>query len=350
MSYQVKLEVFEGPFDLLLHLISRRQVEVTEIDLGDITADFLEHLGEGLEELDLDTATRFLVVAATLVELKAARLLPKEEREEVEDLLGEARDMLYARLLEYRAYRDVARILEHGLTRGQAFVGRDVPPEPWVQRLVPETPLPVDAAGLAALAAAVTTPSPPPEVDLSHIRRSYLTIREASLQVLGALPEDGGSRPFGALASERHRGDRVVLFLALLELFKLGHVALDQPDHRGPLGVARRGREADLEALVDAVEEAADAADETAERGEQGESERGEQGESERGEQGESEPGEQGESERGEQGETERGEPQDGERDDGPSERHETLTQRDHEAAVHVDGDERVTTRSGDDA
>jgi segregation and condensation protein A len=105
MSYQVKLQVFEGPFDLLLHLISRRQVEVTEIDLAEITADFVAHLGEGIDALDLDTATRFLVVAATLVELKAARLLPVEEREELDDLLGDARDRLYARLLEYRAFR-----------------------------------------------------------------------------------------------------------------------------------------------------------------------------------------------------------------------------------------------------
>ncbi len=255
MSYQVKLDVFEGPFDLLLHLISRRQVEVTEIDLAEITADFVAHLGDGLEELDLDTATRFLVVAATLIELKAARLLPRDEREEFEDLLGDARDMLYARLLEYRAFRDVARILEHRLHQGEGYVARDVPPEPWVQRLVPETPLPIDADGLAVLAAAATVPTPEPEVDLSHIRRSYLTIREAALQVLAALPPDGDDSSFRDLSADRQRGDRVVLFLSLLELFKLGHVSLEQSDHRGPLRVARRSLGEDLTALVDSVEE-----------------------------------------------------------------------------------------------
>ena len=255
MSYQVKLDVFEGPFDLLLHLISRRQVEVTEIDLAEITADFVAHLGDGLEELDLDTATRFLVVAATLIELKAARLLPRDEREEFEDLLGDARDMLYARLLEYRAFRDVARILDHRLHQGESYTARDVPPEPWVQRLVPETPLPIDADGLAALAAAATVPTPEPEVDLSHIRRSYLTIREAALQVLSVLPPDGDDCSFGDLAADRQRGDRVVLFLSLLELFKLGHVSLEQADHRGPLQVARQSLGEDLTALVDAVEE-----------------------------------------------------------------------------------------------
>jgi segregation and condensation protein A len=251
MAYQVKLEVFEGPFDLLLHLIARRQVDVTEIDLAEITADFLGHLGEGLEQLDLETATRFLVVAATLVELKAARLLPAEERHELEDLLGEARDMLYARLLEYRAFRDVARLLSHRLHQHEGLVGRDVPLEPWLQRLVPETPLPIDAAGLAALAAAVTAPRPEPTVDLTHIRRSYLTIREAADQILAALPRVGERAEFTTLAGQRRRGDRVVLFLALLELFKLGQLELDQPDHRGPLGVARRAAEIDLDELDD---------------------------------------------------------------------------------------------------
>jgi segregation and condensation protein A len=251
MSYQVKLEVFEGPFDLLLHLIARRQVDVTEIDLADITQDFLAHLGDELESLDLETATRFLVVAATLVELKAARLLPAEDRQELEDLLGEARDLLYARLLEYRAFRDVSRLLAHRLIQHEWQLAREVPLEPWLQRLVPETPLQIDAAGLAALAAAITAPTPDPGVDLSHIRRSYLTIREAAEIVLQALPDPDRPAPFAALAAGKVRGDRVVLFLALLELFKLGHVELDQPDHRGPLAVARRRGVIDLDDLDD---------------------------------------------------------------------------------------------------
>ena len=251
MSYQVQLEGFEGPFDLLLQLISRRQMEITEVDLGDITADFLAHLGDNLEELDLETATRFLVVAATLVELKASRLLPSEERDEFEDLLGDARDMLYARLLEYRAYRDVSRLLSHRLDRFGLRLPREVAPEPWMMRLVPDIPLPVDAAGLAALAAAATAPRPDPEVDLTHIRRSYLTIRDAALQVLSAIPEPGERAAFATLVDGRGRGDRVVLFLALLELFKLGHVDLDQPDLRAALAVERRSGGRDLESLTD---------------------------------------------------------------------------------------------------
>jgi segregation and condensation protein A len=250
MSYQVKLEVFEGPFDLLLHLIARRQVDVTEVDLAEVTADFLAHL-DGVEDLDLETATRFLVVAATLIELKAARLLPAEERQEVEDLLGDARDMLYARLLEYRAFRDAARVVAHRLVRHEANLPREAPPEPWLQRLVPETPLPVDAAGLAALAAGATAPRPAPSVDLSHIRKSYITIREAASQVLSLLPAPGAPEEFSTLVRGRERGDRVVFFLALLELFKLGHVGLEQDDHRGPLQVERREGGTGLDALTE---------------------------------------------------------------------------------------------------
>ncbi|MEX0592265.1 MAG: ScpA family protein [Nitriliruptoraceae bacterium] len=255
MTYQVKLEVFEGPFDLLLQLIARRRLDITEIDLADITADFLGHLGGQLETFDLETATRFLVIAATLVELKAARLLPSEERDEVEDLLADARDLLYARLLEYRAFRDVARLVENRLDRFAASRGRDVAPESWIVRLVPDTPLPVDATGLAALAAAATAPRADPSVDLGHIRRTYLTIRDAARQVLDALPAPGEQTSFADIARARDRSDRVVMFLALLELFKLGHVGLEQPHHRRPLLVGRLEGGHDLDALIDADEE-----------------------------------------------------------------------------------------------
>lgn len=249
MSYQVKLDVYEGPFDLLLHLISRRRVEVTDVDLAEITADFVAHLAEGIDDVDLETATRFLVVAATLIELKAVRLLPREERHELEDLLGEARDLLYARLLEYRAFRDVGRVLGERLDDFADRQAREVTPEPWLLRLVPDVRLPVDAQGLAALAAATASPRPVPEVDLAHIRRSYLTIRDAAAHVLRALPDEGRTS-FAELTAGRARAERVMLFLALLELFKLGHVDLEQAKPDAPLEVERRGV---LAELVDAL-------------------------------------------------------------------------------------------------
>ncbi|MEX0868443.1 MAG: ScpA family protein [Nitriliruptoraceae bacterium] len=255
MTYHVHLDVYEGPFDLLLQLIARRRLDITEIDLAEITHDFLEHLGAALEELDLDTATRFLVVAATLVELKAARLLPKDEQDDAEDLLGDARDMLYARLLEYRAFRDVARLMEHRFDRCAGSLARDVAPEPWILRLVPETALPINVDGLAALAAAATAPRPKPEIDLAHIRRTYLTIRDAARQVLDALPSVGSRVDYRTLVTGRDRGDRVVVFLALLELFKLGHVELEQSAGRGPIEVERRDGWEDLASLTDDYEQ-----------------------------------------------------------------------------------------------
>ncbi|TVR36088.1 MAG: segregation/condensation protein A [Nitriliruptor sp.] len=258
MSYQVQLEVFEGPFDLLLQLIARRQLEITEVDLGDITADFLAHLGEEIEELDLESATRFLVVAATLVELKASRLLPVDEADDFEDLLGEARDLLYARLLEYRAYRDVSRWFQHRLNRFGDRLPREVAPEPWLLRLVPVTPLPIDATGLGALAAAATAPRPVPEVDLTHIRRSYVTIREAATHILDLLASPGESTAFPTLTDGRDRGDRVVYFLALLELFKLGQIDLEQPDLRAAMQIERRAGGQDLGSFEDEDEPAPD--------------------------------------------------------------------------------------------
>lgn len=250
MSYEVKLDVFEGPFDLLLHLIAKRRVDVAEVDLAEITADFLASL-DGLEELDLETATRFLVVAATLVELKAARLLPAEQHDELDDLLGDARDLLYARLLEYRAFRDAAAVLSGLLDGNQGVLPREVALEPQLQRLVPDTALPIDARGLGALAAAATNPGPQPHVDLAHIRRAAMSIRDAVRRLLTALPAAGERATFDELTAGRSTSDRVVFFLALLELYKLGHLDLAQSDHRARLGVARREGGGALGAFMD---------------------------------------------------------------------------------------------------
>ena len=268
MTYQVKLEVFEGPFDLLLHLIAKRKVDIYEVDLAEITADFLASL-EGIEDLDLETATRFLVVAATLIELKAARLLPTDEQEELEDLLGEARDLLYARLLEYRAFRDAARHLEARLLRHGGRYGREVPLEPRFQRLVPETPLPITVADLARLAARATAPAPPDEIDLTHIRRSYISIREAAEQVLARLPGQGRPHRFTDLVAGRSRGDRVVFFLALLELYKLGHLDLAQEHHRAELHVERLDGGRDLASITEDETPETDEDDGTPDQGDQ---------------------------------------------------------------------------------
>lgn len=239
MTYQVQLDVFQGPFDLLLHLISRRQVEVTEIDLADITADYLRTLRDGIDAIDLESATRFLMVAATLIELKAARLLPVEQRQEIEDLLGEARDRLYARLLEYQAYRDLAGVLRERYDGNTWRLTRDAAPEPWMLRVLKPVAIPLSPAALARLAAVVQTPVPEAPVDLHHIRRATITVREAAELVLAVLDDDR-VLTFPELASGRTRTDRVALFLSILELFKVGAIDLDQSPG-DPIAISVRG-------------------------------------------------------------------------------------------------------------
>jgi segregation and condensation protein A len=239
VTYQVQLDVFQGPFDLLLHLISRRQVEVTEIDLADITADYLRTLRDGIDAIDLESATRFLMVAATLIELKAARLLPVEQRQEIEDLLGEARDRLYARLLEYQAYRDLAGVLRERYDGNTWRLTRDAAPEPWMLRVLKPVAIPLSPAELARLAAVVQTPVPEAPVDLHHIRRATITVREAAELVLAVLDDDR-VLTFPELASGRTRTDRVALFLSILELFKVGAIDLDQSPG-DPIAISVRG-------------------------------------------------------------------------------------------------------------
>ncbi len=239
MTYQVQLEVFQGPFDLLLHLISRRQVEVTEVDLADITADYLRTLRDGIEHIDLESATRFLMVAATLIELKAARLLPAERREEVEDLLGEARDRLYARLLEYQAYRDLAGVLRDRHEDHAWRLARESAPEPWMLRVLRPVAIGLSPEELALLAARVSAPVAEAPVDLHHIRRATITVREAAELVLAVLDDDR-VLTFPELASGRSRTDRVALFLSILELFKVGAIDLDQAAG-DPLAISVKG-------------------------------------------------------------------------------------------------------------
>jgi segregation and condensation protein A len=258
MTYQVQLEVFQGPFDLLLHLISRRQVEVTEIDLADITADYLRTLKDGIGDIDLEAATRFLMVAATLIELKAARLLPAEQREAIEDLLGEARDRLYARLLEYQAFRDLAGVLRDRHDDNAWRLTREAAPEPWMLRVLKPVAIPLSPTELAALAAAVQAPVVEAPVDLGHIRRATITVREAAELVLAVLDDDR-VLTFPELASGRTRTDRVALFLSILELFKVGAIDLDQRPG-DPIAISVKGSVEGAANLLEMLDASLDAA------------------------------------------------------------------------------------------
>jgi segregation and condensation protein A len=227
-TYHVTIASFEGPFDLLLHLIARHKVDIYEIPLAQITDDYLAVLRE-MDRVDLDVATEFLVVAATLIELKAARLLPNEDDPEIEDLALEARDLLYARLLDYRIFKEASAYLAEQLESLSGFVPRNVPLEERFTGLVPQVQLPVTPEDLAGIAARALAAKPEPVVDVSHLQPVRMTVREAAGMVVQELARAGGSATFTELtAGCRHRVEVIVHFLALLELFKLDMIDLEQ--------------------------------------------------------------------------------------------------------------------------
>src|SRR4249920_1986431 len=167
-AFQVHLDVFEGPFDLLLALISKHKLDITEVALSQVTDEFIAFISERSDGWDLDQVSYFLVVAATLLDLKAARLLPSGEDEEDLALL-EARDLLFARLLQYRAYKEVAAIFAARMTAAARRFPRRVPLEPRFAGLLPEVLLGLGPAEFARLAALTLAPKPPPTVDTEHI-------------------------------------------------------------------------------------------------------------------------------------------------------------------------------------
>jgi segregation and condensation protein A len=227
-AFRVRLDNFEGPFDLLLALISRRQLDVTEVALSQVTDEFIAFLGRA-GEWDLGQATEFLVVAATLLDLKAARLLPAGDVEDEEDLaLLEARDLLFARLLQYRAYKLAAAYLSE-LDRAQALRhGRSVELEPALAALAPEVVLDITPARFAALAAAALTPRPVPQVRIDHVHLQRVSVRE-HMAVMRDRLRRSGSATFRALVADCTGTLEVVArFLGLLELYRDGVVAFDQ--------------------------------------------------------------------------------------------------------------------------
>ena len=237
MSVRVDIPAFCGPFDLLLQLVARRKVDLYDVPLADITDDYLTAM-RAVEGLDLEMTTEFLVVAATLVELKAARLLPGEDDPELEDLACEARDVLYARLLDYRAFKHAAGHLRARLDDGAGFVARDVPLEERYTGLVPDVAVPLGPADLASLAARVLAERRPAQVDTSHLQPVRMTVREAALLLTGELERAGGVATFRELtAGCRHRVEVVTCFLALLELYKLEAIELAQATSFGRLEV-----------------------------------------------------------------------------------------------------------------
>ncbi|WP_425565780.1 segregation and condensation protein A [Saccharopolyspora gregorii] len=236
--FTVRLDNFEGPFDLLLQLISQHQLDVTEVALHKVTDEFIAYTKALGEHWNLDETTEFLVVAATLLDLKAARLLPAADVEDEDDLaLLEARDLLFARLLQYRAYKQVAALfseLEAGALRRYP---RSVAVEPRYENLLPEVMIGVGPQRLAEIAAAVFRPKPPPSVSLDHIHQHQVSVREHAALLRVRLAE-WGAADFSALVADcEHTVEIVARFLALLELFREKVLAFEQEDPLGDLVV-----------------------------------------------------------------------------------------------------------------
>ncbi len=233
-GFQVHLDVFEGPFDLLLALISKHKLDITEIALSSVTDEFIGYIRALAGGWDLDQASYFLVVAATLLDLKAARLLPSGEVDDEEDLaLLEARDLLFARLLQYRAYKEVAALFAGRIaTEGHRYPRR-VPMEPRFAELLPEVLIGIGATEFATIAARVLAPRQPPSVSTAHLHVPRTSVREQAEILLARLRSLRRATFRQLIADCAGTYEVVARFLAALELYRDGRVSLDQV---APLG------------------------------------------------------------------------------------------------------------------
>ncbi|MFE3514287.1 segregation and condensation protein A [Streptomyces sp. NPDC059166] len=242
--FTVRLVNFEGPFDLLLQLISKHKLDVTEVALSKVTDEFMAHIRSMGPDWDLDQTTEFLVVAATLLDLKAARLLPTAEVEDEADLaLLEARDLLFARLLQYRAYKRIAGIFSERLDSESRRHPRTVGLEPQHAALLPEVVISIGPEGFARLAVKAMQPRPKPQVYVDHIHAPLVSVREQAEIVVARLRAEG-EISFRALTEDAADTLTVVArFLALLELYREKAVALEQEEALGDLLVRWAGAE-----------------------------------------------------------------------------------------------------------
>ena len=241
-GFSLHLDNFDGPFDLLLQLISRHKMDITDIALGTVTDEFISYIKQ-LENSengwDLDKTTEFLVVAATLLDLKAAKLLPSGQIDDEADLaLLEARDLLFARLLQYRAFKELSAIFAERIEREEKSFARLVALEPHFAQLLPEVLIGVGSQRFAAIANRVLTPKTTPTFNIEHIHRPLVSVAEQALKVVEHLRR--ASRvTFRALIADTDSTLVVVArFLALLELYKEGVVRFEQVISLGELQIS----------------------------------------------------------------------------------------------------------------
>jgi segregation and condensation protein A len=240
-GFSVHLSNFDGPFDLLLQLISRHKLDITEVSLSLVTDEFisfirkLEESGEGWQ---LDQATEFLVIAATLLDLKAARLLPSGEIEDEEDLaILEARDILFARLLQYRAFKEIAASFQDAILAADKSFPRVVALDPALASLLPEVLIGVGAQRFAAIAERVLTPKTPPVVAVEHLHSALVSVAEESRSVVEALRKSRTLSFRNLIQGADSTLVVVARFLALLDLYRQGALRFEQVVALGELQV-----------------------------------------------------------------------------------------------------------------
>ncbi len=251
-SFSVCLDNFEGPFDLLLQLISKHKLDVTEVALSRVTDEFIAHIRAMGTRWDLDEASEFLVIAATLLDLKAARLLPAAQVEDEEDLaLLEARDLLFARLLQYKAFKEAAAFLSRMESGAARRYPRAVGLEPQYAELLPEIMIGLGLDRFARLAARAMTPKVPPTVALDHIHMVRVSVREHAA-ILADRLQRLGTASFRTLCADCGSTlETVARFLALLELYRESLVGFEQLAALGELTVRWTGGDRPAEIDVD---------------------------------------------------------------------------------------------------
>ncbi|MEV0093160.1 segregation/condensation protein A [Streptomyces sp. NPDC050738] len=266
--FKVRLANFEGPFDLLLQLISKHKLDVTEVALSKVTDEFMVHIRAMGSDWDLDQMTEFLVVAATLLDLKAARLLPAAEVEDEADLaLLEARDLLFARLLQYRAYKKIADIFSGRLESEARRYPRTVGLEAHLAELLPEVVISIGAEGFAKLAVKAMQPRAKPQVYIDHIHAPLVSVQEQAGIVMARLRELGEASFQDLVADTDDTLTVVARFLALLELYREKAVTLDQETALGELLVRWTGGDGAAEPVVtDEFDRAPEVPDRNSER------------------------------------------------------------------------------------
>ena len=251
-SYIVRTPEFEGPFDLLLHLIARQKVDLMQVSLASITEDYLAEL-KRMRQLNLEVATEFLVVAATLIELKAARLLPGPDGDDPVEALLEERDLLFARLLQYQAYKQVAALLGERLAAQAAYVPRSAGPEEFLATLTPNLLAGVTPVQLAQAAARAFLPGSAPPSEAEHIAPPpRLSLAETVRDLLVELERLQAVSFRQLVGAQALPVEVVVRFLALLELYKRSAIQLDQAEPFADIDVRWTGPPTDP---VDALEE-----------------------------------------------------------------------------------------------